>query len=98
MRRHTPSSNVGGNRGKNFGFLITLLIAFIVVLIISSVFCELKINLQKDVHFEDTVAYVEKASLSQRPFTITKGALQICYQDYEIAPYLTGMPIFEIPF
>jgi hypothetical protein len=61
-------------------------------------FCELKINLRKDIYFEDAVEYVEKDTLSQRPFTITKDAFQIYYQDYEIDRYLTGMPIFEIPF
>jgi len=57
-----------------------------------------QINLQKDNYFEDAVEYVQKDTLSQRPFTITKDALQIYYQDYEIAPHSTGMPIFEIPF
>jgi hypothetical protein len=61
-------------------------------------FCEPKINLQKDIHFEDAVEYVEKASLSQRPFTITKDALQIYYQNNEIAHHSIGMPIFDIPF
>jgi hypothetical protein len=54
--------------------------------------------LKKDIHYEDAVEYVEKDTLSQRPFTIIKDALQIYYQDYEIAPHSSGMPIFEIPF
>jgi hypothetical protein len=54
-------------------------------------------NLQKDIYFEDAVEYVQKDTLSQRPFTITKDGLQICYQDYEIARHSTVMPIFEIP-
>jgi hypothetical protein len=41
---------------------------------------------------------LKKNTLSQRPFTIIKDALQIYYQDYEIAPHSSGMPIFEIPF
>jgi len=55
-------------------------------------------NLQKDIHFEDAVEYVEKDTLSQRPFTITKDALQIYYQNNEIVPHSTVIPIFEIPF
>jgi hypothetical protein len=44
------------------------------------------------------LSMLKKDTLSQRPFTIIKDALQIYYQNNEIAHHSTGMPIFKIPF
>lgn len=46
--------------------------------------------------FEESIEYVKNENISERPFTISKEALEIYYQDYEIAPHSSGLPVFKI--
>lgn len=46
--------------------------------------------------FEESIEYVKNENISERTFTISKDGLEIYYQDYEIAPHSSGLPVFKI--
>jgi ribosomal protein L31E len=52
---------------------------------------------RKEEFFPEAVEYINNDDITKRVFTITKESLQIYYEDYEIAPHSTGLPVFEIP-
>uniref|UniRef100_A0A7V4NGV6 DUF3298/DUF4163 domain-containing protein n=1 Tax=Fervidobacterium pennivorans TaxID=93466 RepID=A0A7V4NGV6_FERPE len=52
---------------------------------------------RKEEFFPESVEYINEDDITKRPFTVTKESLQIYYEDYEIAPHSTGLPVFEIP-
>ncbi|WP_448377308.1 DUF3298 and DUF4163 domain-containing protein [Fervidobacterium sp.] len=52
---------------------------------------------RSDEFFPEAIEYVKNQDISEQPFTITNKYLEIYYQDYEIAPHSTGLPVFEIP-
>lgn len=49
-------------------------------------------------YYPEAIDYITQEDFSNKAFTISKDGLQIRYQDYEIAPHSTGLPIFTIPW
>lgn len=57
-----------------------------------------EINSKEDYYWEDIASILQNMSLENWNFYLTQEGLVLYFQQYEIAPYATGLPSFVLPF